>query len=107
VKYKRRTRLEIVKELLSACQEGRSKTGIMRETNLNFRLTRNWVKRLVDSGALREVEGKYYITENGIRIIELINKYSKLLREYRELENELYKSVDLQGGKIGENGESN
>ncbi|WP_158613706.1 winged helix-turn-helix domain-containing protein [Sulfodiicoccus acidiphilus] len=93
MKYRRRTRLEIVKAILSTCKEGKSKTRIMRETNLNFRLTRRWVRRLVELKALNEFQGKYYTTDIGLEMLNKINEYELVRKAYRQIEMEIYDEI--------------
>jgi predicted transcriptional regulator len=79
----RRTRVEILIELLSAAVEGASKTRIMYRANLNFKRCDCYIKELLGSGLLekRDVSGSvtYVATERGKELLEILRKTRQFL----------------------------
>lgn len=85
---RRRSRLDIVLEVLSAVREGVDKpTRIMYAANLSWRPTQQILRSLVQQGLLREVEAtesqrtkkRYEITEKGASVVQYFDKAKDLL----------------------------
>ena len=83
-----RSRLEIVRDVLSAVQHGSDKpTHIMYAANLSYRLGQDVLGSLVQHGLLREEEvlGKgrnwkrYVVTEKGLRMMRKLEMAREMM----------------------------
>ena len=65
----RRTRCEIVIDILKLCLEPRKKTEIVYLCNLNFRLIKDYLSCLLEKGWIKKVHNLYETTESGNHIL--------------------------------------
>ena len=61
----RRSKLEIIVNLLEVCEEEALKTNLVYKTNLNFKLVGNYLKILLEKEWVMENGGTYRITDKG------------------------------------------
>lgn len=77
--FERRSRLDVLYQILLLCREPQQKTQIMFKCNLSYKLLCKYIDFLVSGNLLRilnEVDKKYYqTTEHGE---EFISEYEKL-----------------------------
>ena len=85
---RRRSRLDIVLNVLSAIKEGVDKpTRIMYAANLSWKPTQRILRSLVQQGLLREIEEtssrrtkkRYEITEKGVNLVRYFERAKDLL----------------------------
>ena len=85
---RRRSRLDIVLNVLSGIKEGVDKpTRIMYAANLSWKPTQHILRSLVQQGLLREIEEtssrrtkkRYEITENGANLVRYFERAKDLL----------------------------
>ena len=85
---RRRSRLDIVLNVLSAIKEGVDKpTRIMYAANLSWKPTQHILRSLVQQGLLREIEEtsskrtkkRYEITEKGANLVRYFERAKDLL----------------------------
>ena len=82
----RRNDLEICVDILSVALKRAKKTHIVYKANLNFKVTKKYLKRLMNNGLIQFVEGKYYITTQ--KGIHFLNNYWNIIAPiYREQKN--------------------
>lgn len=83
----RRNDLDICADILAAARTGAKKTHIVYRANLNFKLVRKYLRRLVENGLLRPPSEKnvYTTTEEGMDFLE----------QYRKLNGPLMKKVGM------------
>ncbi len=62
---KRRNDLDIVADILQVARAGAKKTQIVYQANLNFKIVKGYLKRLIDNKMLRHDAPHYYTTETG------------------------------------------
>jgi predicted transcriptional regulator len=67
----KRSRMEIIAEILLACNKQKAKTNIMYETNLNCAQLKTHLTFLAAQDMLSVTSGKYTTTEKGNRFLEL------------------------------------
>jgi len=76
---KRRTRFDIITDILKASVDGANKTRIVYSTNLNFKIANEYIKFLIESNLLKEESQSnsklYRTTEEGL---ELLKKFDEL-----------------------------
>ncbi len=92
LRRKKRSKYEIIQDVLDQCQSGSKKTWVMYRANLSYDLTTNYLNELEKLGLVENKEGLYYITEKGKQLLELLkawrqkkselNDIAKLIREY-------------------------
>lgn len=61
----RRTRIDIIIEILEVAKSGVNKTGLVYRTNLNFRLAEKYIELMEKQGFLRNMSEKYITTDEG------------------------------------------
>lgn len=66
----RRSRIDIIIEVLEVTQPGVNKTSIVYRTNLNFKLADKYLELLQKNGLLENNSDKYRTTEKGKTFLE-------------------------------------
>jgi len=73
-----RSRLRIVADILSVVSKGARKTHIMYGANLSYKLLKQYLGDVLDSGLVRQGnDGWYEITDEGQIFLERCNRYFK------------------------------
>jgi len=78
----KRSRNEIISQILEICINGANKTHIVYQANLNFRTVNTYLDPLIKNGLIRvneEREIHYEITPKGIRLLESIKQINDKL----------------------------
>ena len=79
----KRSRQEIISQILEICMDGASKTKIVYQANLNFKTVNPYLDLLIKNGLIQVNEGRaivYETTPKGIGLIESIKRvHDKLL----------------------------
>lgn len=78
-KIKRRDRLEIIKDILNASIEGGCKTHLVYSTNMNFNFISKYLGDLIEKKLIKKVDKKYYITDTGRRLLEIIKEAYEII----------------------------
>jgi predicted transcriptional regulator len=74
----RRNDLDICADILQVAKAGAKKTQIVYQANLNFKIVKKYLSRLIDTGMLMTAdESSLYTTTN--RGIEFLEQYSELV----------------------------
>ncbi len=74
----RRNDLDICADILQVAKTGAKKTQIVYQANLNFKIVKRYLNRLISTGMLSTVEERrLYTTTN--RGIEFLEQYRKLV----------------------------
>src|SRR5208283_23461 len=82
---KNRSRLDIVRDMLSVAVVKARKTKIMYQANLNFMQVNSYLKGLLDGGLLQLNGDSYYlITQKGHQFIILYDDYLERCNRIRE-----------------------
>jgi len=92
LRRKKRSKYEIIQDVLDQCQTGSKKTWVMYRANLSYDLTTNYLNELEKLGLVEPKDGLYYTTDKGKQLLELLktwrqkkselNDIAKLIREY-------------------------
>jgi predicted transcriptional regulator len=77
----RRSRPQIISEILEICRNGANKTRIVYQANLNFRTVNPYLKILIEKNLINTDQGEYRATQAGMNLLESINKVNKMLYE--------------------------
>lgn len=79
-KYKvRRSRMDIIADILSVAMEETKKTQIVYKANLNFRRVEGYLHYLLDRGLIENTDGGYKTTEKGKEFLSDYQKMKRLL----------------------------
>jgi len=82
IKGQRRGRLDIIAEILLFCEQQKTKTSIMYNTNLNYGQLKVHMDSLISQGLLVKKQNKYLTTDKGYRFLELFAQLNDLLDKY-------------------------
>jgi predicted transcriptional regulator len=74
---KRRESVDICRDILQLTRNGAIKTRIVYGANLNFKIVKGYLSKLLSLGLLEESQKKYRTTEKGL---DFINRYEDLSR---------------------------
>jgi len=74
---KKRTRYEIIHDILAQCENGAKKTWLMYKANLSYELTNNYINKLVEKELIIQKDGLYYLTDKGRKLLELLKEYKE------------------------------
>jgi predicted transcriptional regulator len=83
IKGSRRGKLDVIAEILLFCEQQKTKTNIMYNTNLNYSQLKNQIYNLTSVGLLAKSVNKYFTTEKGYRFLELFAQINDLLDEFK------------------------
>ena len=78
----KRSREEILAQILNTCQEGASKTRVVYQANLNFKTVNFYLETLIGNNLLEVRTGKnvlYETTQKGANLLESINRINENL----------------------------
>jgi predicted transcriptional regulator len=75
----RRAKLDIIAEILLYCEQKKTKTSIMYNTNLNYKQLKNHIDNLTAQGLVIKQTNKYLTTEKGYHFLELFVQINDLL----------------------------
>jgi len=92
----RRSDLDICADILVAAKSGAKKTHIVYRANLNFKLVRKYLRRLIENGLLHpSSEKKVYTTDEGMDFLEQYRKLNTPLRKRAGLSSSIWQSRGL------------
>jgi predicted transcriptional regulator len=77
----RRGRQDIIAEILFYCEQQKTKTSIMYNTNLNYGQLKKQMRLLTDQKLLERKINKYQTTEKGFHYLELYAQLNELLNK--------------------------
>jgi predicted transcriptional regulator len=74
--WMRRNDLDICADILQVAKTGAKKTQIVYQANLNFKIVKRYLNRLISTGMLSTVEERrlYTTTNRGMRFLEQYNE---------------------------------
>jgi predicted transcriptional regulator len=75
----RRSRLEIIADILLVAREGAKKTEIVYKANLNFKRVGKYLPYLVKKGLIENISSDYKTTKRG----------NEFLRDYQKMKEQL------------------
>jgi predicted transcriptional regulator len=75
----RRGKLDIIAEIIFFCDEPKTKTSIMYNTNLNYSQLKRHMDSLTTQGLLEKETNKYVATEKGHEFLDLFTKLNRLV----------------------------
>lgn len=75
----RRSRLEIIAEILKTSVEGSNKTNLVYSTNINFKLLDENLDLLVERGFIKTLGKRLYTTDSGLEFLKIYDKMRGLI----------------------------
>ena len=75
----KRSRIDIIIDVLEAAKMGVNKTGLVYKTNLNFKLADNYLEILQNQGLVEKRLDKYITTDKGKAFLQKANEISLYL----------------------------
>jgi len=85
----KRNYLDIYVDILQVAMSGAKKTHIVYRANLNFKVVRMYIDRLIDTGMLSPAEdsGDYRTTRRGIEFLDQYNELVAPIKRERRKKN--------------------
>ena len=88
MRFSQRPRVEIIGDMLDASRHGRTKTGIMRASKLNFPLACQYIQSLRDAELLKRMPPgsissggeTYQTTDKGLRYLKIYRRLKGTIR---------------------------
>ena len=80
---KKRSDIEILADILKVANDGAKKSHIVYKANLNFKIVRNYLNILKNSGLIAGPEGRsnlYQTTEKGVEYINHFETFKTLMK---------------------------
>ena len=75
----KRSRFEIIMEILKICMGGAGKTEIVYRGNLNFKMLKNYLAKLEKRGLIEERNGLIYTTDSGRLLLKKLDEALRLI----------------------------
>ena len=75
----KRSRFEIIMEILKICMGGARKTEIVYRGNLNFKMLKNYLAELEKRGLIEERNGLIYTTDSGRLFLKKLDEALRLI----------------------------
>ena len=82
---RKRSKYEIVHDILEAISPGENIMYIMYKSNLSYTVTRKYVDRLKAKGLIMQKDRTYYLTEKGIKLLDVLKQYKQKKEELKQL----------------------
>ncbi len=76
---KRRNELDICADVLRIAKGGAKKTRIVYAGNLNFKIVKSYLSRLMEPGLLVFRDGIYVTTDIGVKFLEVYGSLNSML----------------------------
>jgi len=99
----KRTSLEVLYSILSACNENSSKTRVMYSAGINLVELAKYLEILEKEGYIKSTQNGrstvYSLTDKGKDAMLRLEKYVKALKEYEEARRNVLDLVDLLKNK--------
>ena len=104
---RKRSKYEIVHDILDQCQNGAKKTWVMYRANLSYDLATNYLSELVKRGLIENREGMYYITDKGRQLLEVLKAWKEKRKELDRLMEQVREMLpDLEKREVKEEKEA-
>jgi predicted transcriptional regulator len=99
LRRKKRSRLEIMHDILDQCQTGSKKTWVMYRANLSYDLTDGYLEELTKLGLVENRDGLYYTTEKGKQLNELLKAWRQKKSELDDITKMIKEILPEDGWK--------
>jgi predicted transcriptional regulator len=92
----RRTRQQIISEILQICRNGVNKTAIVYRANINFGSVKSYLQVLIENHLIDANQGVYQTTPNGISLLESIDQVNVKLYGYDTTEQVIGQEIIVE-----------
>ena len=69
----KRNDLEVTADILRVAKGGAKKTHIVYQANLNFRMAKKYLDRLMERGLIEQINGRFFTTKDGESFIRRLS----------------------------------
>jgi len=82
---RRKSRVEVIRDVLKEAGNGANKTRIMYRSNLNFACFNRYFRELIEKGLIVEAESNpdgtkiYKTSDKGLQLLEILEKADELI----------------------------
>ncbi len=87
-KGKKRTREEIIYQILESCREGINKTAVANKAALNANVASSYLEMLIRIGMIEKKDSLYITTRKGIKILPVMKNVQDALTNSTSVHNE-------------------
>ena len=87
-KGKKRTREEIIYQILEACRGGINKTAVANKAALNANVASSYLEMLIRIGMIEKKDSLYITTRKGIKILPVMKNVQDALTNSTSVHNE-------------------
>jgi predicted transcriptional regulator len=85
VRRSKRSRYEIIHDVLDQCQTPSRKTWVMYKANLSYDLVGKYLDDLKAKGYIETTDGLYHVTEKGKELLEILRAWKQKKTELDEI----------------------
>jgi len=82
---KKRSKYEIVHDILDTISPGTKLTHVMYKSNLSYEVTRKYLDKLIEKELIMQKDNLYYLTEKGQMLLEILKQYKQKKEELNQL----------------------
>ena len=88
-----RSRLDIIANILEVADQNASKTRIMYQANLNYKVLQKYLKEVTVASLIsfKKVDGYFVLTPKGKLFLEIYNDYAKMRKRVEKRLRDVYK----------------
>lgn len=108
VRRSKRSRYEIIHDVLDQCQTPSRKTWVMYNANLSYDLVRKYLGNLEAKGYVETNNGLYHVTEKGKELLEILRTWKQKKTELDEITKKVQEFLpEVETRKNGKKAKSN
>ena len=112
VRRSKRSRYEIIHDVLDQCQTPSRKTWVMYKANLSYDLVGKYLDDLKAKGYVETTNGLYHVTEKGKELLEILRAWKQKKTEIDEITKKIQEyfpevGARKNGKKVKSNNENN
>jgi predicted transcriptional regulator len=96
---RKRSRYEIIRDVLVRCETNSRKTWVMYGANLSYELVVKYLEHLEKLGLVESKDGLYHITEKGRQLLDLLNAWKQKKDELDNIATLIKEYVPDERGK--------
>jgi len=82
---KKRSKYEIVHDMLDTISPGTKIMNVMYKSNLSYEVTRKYLDKLIEKGLIMQKDNLYYLTEKGQILLDILKQYKQKKEELNQL----------------------
>jgi predicted transcriptional regulator len=95
---RKRTKYDLLADLLRSSKGGARKTNLMFRANLSFVLLNKYLSFLVENGFLESKDGLFFPTKTGLRYLHRYARYTRAKDDLIKSQERVVSSVNIAKG---------